>query len=502
MPSSVTRRSSSTRANSARINNKKTVLPPPPTKDTMGARFYESVNEYFERAAAHTQHDRGILEQIRACNTILEVKFPARIGGEIKVITAWRAEHSHHKLPCKGGIRYSEDADVYEVMALAALMTYKCAVVNVPFGGGKGAIKVDPRKLTVEELERITRRYTVELIHKNCIGASIDVPAPDYGSGQREMAWIADTYMSYRPDDINALGCVTGKPVGQGGVRGRTEATGRGLFFGVREALSDSRILKKVGLSPGLSDKRVIVQGFGNVGYHAALFLQEGGATIVGVIEWDGAVWNPKGIDVRELAEHRRQTGSITNFPKAKTIKNGNSVLEYPCDILVPAALESQIHIGNADRIQAKIIAEGANGPTTFYAEQILLKKGILVIPDLYLNAGGVIVSYFEWLKNLSHVRFGLMDKRFEEQMNSRIASVIEKMTGKTLGETERNMIIHGPEEEDLVNSGLEETMVSAFHEIMDVWSAHSKVKDMRTAAFISAINKIAQAYSSLGIFP
>ncbi|GIV53667.1 MAG: glutamate dehydrogenase [Candidatus Kapaibacterium sp.] len=468
----------------------------------MGARFYESVNAYFDRAAALTKHDKGILDQIRACNTILEVKFPARIGGEIKVITAWRAEHSHHKLPCKGGIRYSEDADVYEVMALAALMTYKCAVVNVPFGGGKGAIKVDPRKLTVDELERITRRYTVELIHKNCIGASIDVPAPDYGSGQREMAWIADTYMSYRPDDINALGCVTGKPVGQGGVRGRTEATGRGLYFGVREAVNDPELVKRLGITPGLGDKRVIVQGFGNVGYHAALFLQEGGATITGVIEWDGAVWNPKGIDVRELDRYRRQTGTITGFPNAKTIKNGNSVLEYPCDILVPAALESQIHIGNAEHIQAKIIAEGANGPTTSYAEEILTKRGIFVIPDMYLNAGGVIVSYFEWLKNLSHVRFGLMDKRFEEQMNSRIIATIEQLTGRALGDSERRLIIRGPEEEDLVNSGLEETMVSAYHEIMEVWRQNPKVKEMRTAAFISAINKIAQAYSSLGIFP
>ncbi len=483
-------------------SNNRSALPPPPTKETMGARFYESVNAYFDRAAAYTKHNKGILDQIRACNTILEVKFPARIGGEIKVITAWRAEHSQHKLPCKGGIRYSEDADVYEVMALAALMTYKCAVVNVPFGGGKGAIKVDPRKLTVEELERITRRYTVELIHKNCIGASIDVPAPDYGSGQREMAWIADTYMSYRPDDINALGCVTGKPVGQGGVRGRTEATGRGLYFGVREAVNDPELVKRLGITPGLADKRVIVQGFGNVGYHAALFLQEGGATITGVIEWDGAVWNPKGIDVRELDRYRRQTGTITGFPNAKTIKNGNSVLEYPCDILVPAALESQIHIGNAERIQAKIIAEGANGPTTSYAEEVLTKRGILVIPDMYLNAGGVIVSYFEWIKNLSHVRFGLMDKRFEEQMNSRMIATIEQLTGRSLSDSERKLIIRGPEEEDLVNSGLEETMVSAYHEIMDVWHQNPKVKEMRTAAFISAINKIAQAYSSLGIFP
>ncbi|MBL7997089.1 MAG: Glu/Leu/Phe/Val dehydrogenase [Candidatus Kapabacteria bacterium] len=468
----------------------------------MGAGFNESVNRYFNKAANHMSHPAGILEQIRACNTVLEVKFPARINGEIQVISAWRAEHSHHKLPCKGGIRYSEDADVEEVIALASLMTYKCAVVNVPFGGGKGAIKINPKKVSVEELERITRRYTVELIHKNCIGASVDVPAPDYGSGQREMAWIADTYQSYRPDDINALGCVTGKPVSQGGVRGRTEATGRGVYFGVREAVNDTALMKKLGMTMGLGDKRIIVQGFGNVGYHAAKFLQEGGATIVGIIEWDGAVYNKDGIDVAALDAHRKATGSITNFAAAKTVKNGNSVLEYPCDILVPAALESQINEGNADKIKAKLIAEGANGPITAAAEEILIKRGILAIPDMYINAGGVVVSYFEWLKNLSHVRFGRMDKRFEENTNTSLIAAVERITGHALTPSERELIGRGADEEDLVNSGLEDTMIGSYHEIMETWRTHKKVHDMRTAGFITAIDKIATSYSSLGIFP
>ena len=469
---------------------------------SLGAGFNQSVNRYFDKAAVHLKHTTGILEQIRSCNTVLEVKFPARINGEIKVISAWRAEHSHHKLPCKGGIRYSEDADADEVIALASLMTYKCAVVNVPFGGGKGAIKINPKSVTVEELERITRRYTVELIHKNCIGAAVDVPAPDYGSGPREMAWIADTYQSYKPNDINALGCVTGKPVSQGGVRGRTEATGRGVFFGVREAVNDASLMKKLGMSVGMSGKTAIVQGFGNVGFHAAKFLQEGGAVIVGIIEWDGAVVNPKGIDVMALDAHRRATGSITNFPGGKTIKNGNSVLEHACDILVPSALESQIHAGNAAGIKAKIIAEGANGPITADAEEIIIKKGILVLPDMYLNAGGVVVSYFEWLKNLSHVRFGRMDKRFEENSNSQIMQAVERLTGQSLTSAEKKLIARGADEEDLVNSGLEDTMVGSYHEIMDVWGSHKKVHDMRTAAFISAIDKIATSYSSLGIFP
>lgn len=470
---------------------------------SLGRGFNESVNRYFDKAAAHLSQPKGILEQIRSCNTVLEVKFPARINGEIQVISAWRAEHSHHKLPCKGGIRYSEDADVHEVIALASLMTYKCAVVNVPFGGGKGAIKINPKKVSVEELERITRRYTVELIHKNCIGASVDVPAPDYGSGAREMAWIADTYQSYRPDDINALGCVTGKPVSQGGVRGRTEATGRGVYFGVREAVNDTTLMKKLSMTTGLSDKSVIVQGFGNVGYHAAKFLHEAGARVVGIIEWDGAVVNKNGLDIEALDAHRKATGSITNFAGAtKTVKDGNSVLEYPCDILVPAALESQIHAGNAEGIKAKIIAEGANGPVTSEAEEILIKRGILTIPDMYINAGGVVVSYFEWLKNLSHVRFGRMDRRFEENTNSQIIGLIERITNHSLTSTEREIIARGPDEEDLVNSGLEDTMITSYHEIMGTWRSHKKIHDMRTAGFVTAIDKIATSYSSLGIFP
>lgn len=464
--------------------------------------FLDSVNSYFDKAAALMKHPKGLLDQIRVCNSVYYMQFPVRIKGDVQVVQAWRAEHSHHKLPAKGGIRYAMTVDEEEVQALAALMTYKCAVVDVPFGGGKGGIRIDPKAYTVEELERITRRYTVELIKKNFIGPSVDVPAPDYGTGPREMAWIADTYQAFATDEINALACVTGKPVGQGGVRGRTAATGRGLFFGVVEATNDAKLMKQLKMSVGLQGKRVIVQGFGNVGYHAAKFLQQGGAEIVGIIEWDGAVVNAKGIDVEELNAHRNKTGTITGFAKAKTIKDGNSVLEYECDILVPAALESQIHKDNAARIKAKIIAEGANGPITAPAEEILLKKGVAVLPDMYLNAGGVVVSYFEWLKNLSHVRFGRMDKRFEEATNTQIVNTIERLTGKSLSNYERAMMARGAGEEDLVNSGLEDTMISSYHTIMEVYWGDKRVKDLRTAAFISAIDKIATSYMSLGIFP
>jgi glutamate dehydrogenase (NAD(P)+) len=372
----------------------------------------------------------------------------------------------------------------------------------VPFGGGKGGIRINPKNYSVDELERITRRYTVELFKKNFIGPSIDVPAPDYGTGPREMAWIADTYQAMSNGDLNALGCVTGKPVGQGGVRGRTAATGRGLYFAVREAVNDVKLMKKLKMTTGLGDKRVIVQGFGNVGYHAAKFLAEAGSTVIGIIEWDGAVVNPKGLDIEALNQHRLAKGSITGFAGGKTIKDGNSVLEYDCDILVPAALENQIYKENAPKIKAKIIAEGANGPVTSVAEDILNKKGILVMPDMFVNAGGVVVSYFEWLKNLSHVRFGRMDKRFEEGTNTRLVNTIEQLTGKSLSATDRAFIARGAEEEDLVNSGLEDTMISSYHTIMEHFYGNPKVKDMRTAAFVSSIDKIAQSYMSLGIFP
>ena len=464
--------------------------------------FLDSVNAYFDKAANTLDLPKGLLDQIRVCNSVYYMQFPVRIKGGIQVVQAWRAEHSHHKLPTKGGIRYALSVDQEEVQALAALMTYKCAVVDVPFGGAKGGIRIDPKHYTAEELERITRRYTVELIKKNFIGPSVDVPAPDYGTGPREMAWIADTYQAFAKDEINSLACVTGKPVGQGGVRGRTAATGRGLYFAVREAVNDARLMKKMKMITGLSDKRVIVQGFGNVGYHAAKFLSEAGASVIGIIEWDGAVVNPKGIDIEALNTHRLKKGSITGFAGGKTIKDGKGVLEYDCEILVPAALESQITKSNASRIKAKIIAEGANGPITSEAEPILLKKGILIMPDMFVNAGGVVVSYFEWLKNISHVRFGRMDKRFEEGTNTRMVETVERLTGKSLTLVERNMVARGADEEDLVNSGLEDTMISSYHTVIEQYFGNPKVKDMRTAAFVSSIEKIAQSYLSLGIFP
>jgi glutamate dehydrogenase (NAD(P)+) len=467
-----------------------------------GAKFLHDVHAFFDKAAAFTDHDTGTLAQIKVCNGVYKFHFPVEINGDVRVIEGIRAQHSHHKTPTKGGIRYSEMVDDKEVEALATLMTFKCALVNVPFGGAKGGIKINPFKHSEKELERITRRYTAELIKRNMIGPGIDVPAPDYGSGSREMAWIADTYSSFKYEDIDSLGCVTGKPLGQGGIQGRTEATGMGLYFGVREALNHKDDMKKLGLKPGMEGKKVIIQGLGNVGYFSGKYCQEGGAVVIGISEYNGGIYNAKGLDVDKVWKHMKETGSILNYPGAKNFKKSLELLEQECDILIPAALENQITKENASRIKAKVIAEGANGPVTKEAEDILIKKGILIIPDLYLNAGGVTVSYFEWLKNLSHVRFGRMEKRFQEIQTSRIVDAVEKVTNTRLDLKQRELIVHGADERDLVNSGLEGTMITAYNEIRDIRNSNKKIGDLRTAAFISGIDKVAASYGALGIWP
>lgn len=469
---------------------------------TAQPNFFEQVTQYFNEAARFTDYPDGLLDQIRSCNSVCRFDFPLRrANGTIEVIHAWRVEHSQHKMPVKGGIRYSPDVNEEEVMALAALMTYKCAIVDVPFGGAKGGVKIEPRDYTIEELERITRRYTHELVKKNFIGPGIDVPAPDYGTGEREMAWMADTYAALNPGQLNALGCVTGKPVTQGGVRGRKEATGRGLYFALREACAEKAEMARLGLSTGLAGKRVVVQGLGNVGYHAAKFCREGGAVLIAIAEREGAVTNPKGLNEEEVFQHRKATGSIANFPGATNLDT-RAALELECDVLLPAALEGVFTAENAARIKAKIILEGANGPTTPEADPIFRQKGILVIPDIYCNAGGVTVSYFEWLKNLSHVRFGRMEKRHEQANELAVLKAIETATGKSFTDAERDAFAHGPDEVDLVNSGLEETMIGAFHDLLRIKRDQAAVPDLRIAAFVDAIHKVARSYMELGIFP
>ncbi len=467
------------------------------------ANFFDQVTQYFSAAAAFTGYPKGLLEQIRVCNSVYRFDFPLRRNnGDIEVIRAWRVEHSHHKMPVKGGIRYSPDVYEEEVMALAALMTYKCAIVDVPFGGAKGGIKVEPKNYELNELERLTRRYAAELTKKGFLGPGVDVPAPDYGTGEREMAWIADTYATLNPGQLDALGCVTGKPVTQGGVRGRKEATGRGLYFALREACNEKDEMKRLGLAPGLDGKRIIVQGLGNVGYHAAKFCREGGGIITVIAEREGAITNPKGLNEDEVFNHRRATGSLLDFPGATNIADSRAALEMECDVLLPAALEGVFTGENAPRIKTKIILEGANGPTTPEADPIFRQKGILVIPDIYCNAGGVTVSYFEWLKNLSHVRFGRMQKRHEVANELNMLKAIEDMTGRKFSDAERATFAKGPDEQDLVNSGLEETMILAFHELLNIRRTTKDMPDLRIAAFVNAIHKVARSYTEMGIFP
>lgn len=466
-----------------------------------GRDFLASVDHYFNKAAAVSKHPAGLLNQIKACNSVVAFNFPVRVDGGFEVIQAWRAQHSNHKLPVKGGIRYSENASVEEVIALATLMTYKCAIVDVPFGGAKGAVKINAKNYSPETLERITRRFTHELIKKNFIGPAIDVPAPDYGTGPREMAWIADTYLAMHPEQIDALGCVTGKSVPQGGIRGRKEATGLGVFYGTREICDNAEDMQALGMTRGLAGKKFVIQGLGNVGYHAAKYFTEGGAILVGVSEFEGAIYDPNGIDLEKLLAHRKDTGSIMDFAGAQNLPSREAGLEVECDILVPAALENQITEENAQRIKAKMVVEAANGPVTSGAEAILQQKGIMVVPDIYINAGGVTVSYFEWLKNLSHVRFGRMEKRFEQGAFERLLDIVEKETGRKLSEDERRVVARGADEADLVYSGLEETMITAYHELRET-SKREGVDNLRTAAFLTAIDKIAVSYMELGVFP
>jgi glutamate dehydrogenase (NAD(P)+) len=433
------------------------------------------------------------------------MQFPVKFGYDSKtgkeetiMVEAWRCEHSPHRLPLKGGIRYSPDVHEAEVIALAGLMTYKCAVVEVPFGGAKGAVRIDPKKFTEDQLEAITRRYASELAKKNMLGPAVDVPAPDMGTGEREMAWIQDTYLSKNPNDLNATACVTGKPVQLGGIKGRTEATGLGVYYSIMEAISYEDDIKKIGLTPGIAGKNVIIQGFGNVGSYASKFLFENGAKIVAIIEKDGTIINENGLNITKLFEHKKQFGTISNFPGATSTLPASKALqglELPCDILVPAAMENQITTKNVSNIKAKIIAEGANGPTTSLADKYLYEKGVLIIPDILCNAGGVIVSYFEWLKNLQHSRFGRLSKHMTEHNIRSISKTLEELTGKPIVGIQT-----GAGELEMVRSGLLDTISNAYAQVREI--SKNKNCSLRIAAFISAITKIEKVYKLLGIFP
>ena len=433
-----------------------------------------------------------------------QVRFPVKIKGKVENFVGWRSVHSDHQLPAKGGIRFAPNVNQDEVEALAALMSYKCALVDVPFGGSKGGLLIDPKKYDRDAMEKITRRFAYELIQKDYIGSGINVPAPDMGTGQREMSWIVSTYAAHRPKDIDYLGCVTGKPISSGGIHGRIEATGRGVVFGLREFFRHPEDVKLAHLKgKTLEGKEIIIQGLGNVGYHTAKILEEeDGAKIVAILEWDGAVYNKKGLNVEEVYQYKIENkGGIKGFRKGKYFEKSAELLEQECDILIPAAREGVINQTNAPRIKAKLIAEAANGPVTFKAETILNEMGVVIIPDVYLNAGGVTVSYFEWIKNLSHIRFGRMQRRYEENQNNLFIKAIEQ-SGKKLPEKIVSQIGQGPVEIDLVRSGLDDTMRSAFQEIRERYWREKKLKNYRTSAMSISIENIYNRYSILGIYP
>jgi glutamate dehydrogenase (NAD(P)+) len=461
--------------------------------------FLGSVETTFDQAADLVGLNDELRHKIKICNSTYVVRFGVRLRGGLVTFTGYRSVHSEHREPVKGGIRYSLHADQDEVEALAALMTYKCALVEAPFGGSKGALVIDPTAWEPHELERITRRFTQELAKRHLRSPAQNVPAPDMGTGEREMAWMADEYKRLNPNELNSWACVTGKPVSKGGIRGRVEATGRGVQYALRECFRHPKDLEFAGVTPGLKDKRIVVQGLGNVGYHAAQFLsQEDEAIVVGVIERDGAVVDESGIDIDGLHMHIHKNGGVKGY-KGYT-EDSASVLAMECDIMIPAALEGVITVDNANDIKAKIIIEAANGPITFTANQILLDRKCLIIPDLYANAGGVTVSYFEWVKNLSHIRFGRLGRRQAENQMINILSAVEELVGKKVPEGWRDKIIEGPTELDLVRSGLDDVMREGYASISAKWNNDSRIPDLRTAAMMIAIERISDSYSSLGI--
>jgi glutamate dehydrogenase (NAD(P)+) len=462
------------------------------------AGFLADVEAMFDRAAQHLPMQEGLLEKIRVCNETYTTRFGVRLRGRMYTFEGWRSVHSNHAAPAKGGIRYAPDVNQAEVEALAALMTYKCALLGLPFGGSKGGLRIDPSQWTEHELERITRRFAQELTRQNFLSSSMNVPAPDVGTSEKTMVWMADEYRRLRPDDINAAGCVTGKPLAAGGIEGRSEATGRGVQFALREFFAHESDVKRSGLPAELQGSRVVVQGFGNVGYHAARFIAEDGCRIVAVIERDGAVQNPNGLDIEALSAFFKEHQTFEGFGGGRYIAGGTDLLASACDILVPAAREGVINAANAPNVQARIVVEAANGPVTSEADRILRERGIVVIPDLFANAGGVTVSYFEWVKNIAHMPFGLMERRRRQYENNMLTSTLERILDTKFPASVTNL--EGAGEIDLVRSGLEEKMRSTYAQMSHLWNNAGGIDDLRTAAYVIALTRIKSSYEAIGI--
>ena len=466
-----------------------------------GQGFLDDVDRQFNKAAAFVPTQDGLAEKVRVCNATYVVRFGVRLRGKMETFHGWRAVHSTHLSPAKGGIRYAAEVDQEEVEALAALMTYKCALLGLPFGGSKGALRINPSDWNQDELEKITRRFTQELARHSFLSPSQNVPAPDMGTNAQTMVWIVDEYRRWSPNDINAFACVTGKPLPAGGIEGRVEATGRGVQYATREFFRNPEDVAMTGLSADLKGKSIIIQGLGNVGYHAAKFLsEEDGCRIIGVIERDGGLFDESGLSVEDLKAHLSTHGGVKGFGSGEFIADGSQLLTRPCDILIPAAAESVINVDNAADIQAKLIVEAANGPTTYEADEILRSRGVVILPDLYVNAGGVIVSYFEWVKNLTHIPFGLMERRHHEASHRILAQSIEQMTGASFPMDAARGFLEGAREVDLVRSGLDDMMRSAYRDIAEARKAIGDPADHRTAAFTIAIQRIADAYEAIGL--
>jgi len=465
-----------------------------------GSSFLQTVDAHVNHAMRYLELPDGLAERVRECNSTYVVNFGVRLRGKMFSFTGWRSVHSEHHYPVKGGIRYSLNSDAEEVEALAALMSFKCALVDIPFGGSKGALKINARDWEPDELERITRRFTQELAKRALIGPGQNVPAPDMGTGEREMAWMADEFRRSNPSDlVNAQACVTGKPLSKGGIEGRIEATGRGVQYAIQSYFDDSRTQQSRRVKT-LSGAKVVIQGFGNVGYHAAKFLREDdGAIIVGVIEREGYVHNDQGLDVDSLKTHKDSTGSIMGFDNARSVYD-HSGLALPCDILIPAAMENAITAENVSTVKASIIVEAANGPIDFHSNEVLLERGVVILPDLFVNAGGVVVSYFEWVKNLTHMPFGLMERRRRERRNRNIVGALEHMTEKSFPSSDLEEFLEGGNEIDLVRSGLEDVMRNTYSRMSDLLHHRPELRDYRTAAYVASIEQIASAYEAIGV--
>merc|ERR1712159_291536 len=444
---------------------------------------------------AEEQRIRGLVRMIKPTNTAIHFTLPIkRDCGKIQLIDAFRVQHSHHRTPCKGGVRFAPDILMTDIKALALLMTFKCAVADVPFGGSKGGVAINKDEYSVNEIEQISRRYAIELAKKDFFGPDVDVLASDIGTGEEEMGWMAHAYsQTFGHGSLHAAACVTGKPITQGGVHGRTSSSGRGLYHGVDYFIRNERYMKLIGMEPGLKGKTFIIQGFGKVGLHTCRYLQRNGARCIGVIEIDGNIVNLDGIDAKELEDYKLENDTIVGFPGATATKE--DLMCAPCDILVPAAVERQITKKNAHLVQAKIIVEGANGPTTPAADEVLRQRKRLVIPDIYINAGGVIVSYFEWLKDINRVSYGRLTWKYEEEANYHLLDSVQKSLEKHFNESISIIPsidflnrIQGVSEKDIVNSGLAYTMEQSGEQIMETAKNYQLGLDIRTAAYIVAL--------------